>query len=233
MKKNRFGPPTETKTQKLSACEIKIDGAGVGKFSGYASVFNGVDSYGDTILPGAYAETLRTTWPKMFVNHDSWDLPVGKWLDIQEDSTGLFVTGEFTPGNSESADTYAALKHGTIDGLSIGYVLKSGDYEDRTDGPDGYGSGRIIKNVSRLVEISLVTFPADDAARVSNVKSEIDTLETITDFERYLRDLAGLTRGEALHFVTRFKAAALSESVPALDYSKMLARINQFSQNLG
>lgn len=231
--KKRHGQPTETKTQKLEACEIKLDASGTGTFTGYASVFNGVDSYGDTILPGAFVDTLKTTWPKMFVNHDMWDLPVGKWLSIEEDSTGLLVTGEFTPGNGDAADAYAALKHGTLDGLSIGYVLKSDDYDDRQPGKHGYGEGRIIKRVSRLVEISVVTFPSDDAARVSNVKSDIDALQNISDFERCLRDLGGFTRSEALHFTTKFKAAILSDSAPDENAKKLLNRINQLSSKLG
>lgn len=231
--KKRPRQPTETKTQKLDICEIKMDANGVGTFTGYASVFNGVDSYGDTILPGAFIDTLKTTWPKMFVNHDMWDLPVGKWLSIEEDSTGLIVTGEFTPGMDDAADTYAALKHGTVDGLSIGYVLKSGDYDDRQPGESGFGEGRIIKRVSRLVEISVVTYPADDAARVNNVKSEIDSLQNISDFERCLRDLGGFTRSEALHFATKFKATILSDSATDENAKKLLNRINQLSSKLG
>lgn len=227
--KKRPGQPTEIKTQKLDACEIKMDAAGTGTFTGYASVFNGVDSYGDTILPGAFVETLKSTWPKMFVNHDMYDLPVGKWLSIEEDSKGLLVKGEFTPGHGNASDVYAALMHGTLDGLSIGYALKSADYDYRTPGEDGYGEGRIIKNISRLVEISVVTFPADDAARVNNVKSDIDSLQTITDFERYLRDLAGLTRSEALHFATKFKAAILSDSATDENAKKLFNRINQIT----
>ena len=46
------------KTLSLSDCQIKLDGES-GKFSGYASVFGGVDSYGDTILRGAFESTLR------------------------------------------------------------------------------------------------------------------------------------------------------------------------------
>ena len=54
------------KTLSISDCEIKLDEK-QGVFSGYASVFNGVDSYGDTILPGAYKNTLKQFgMPKMF-----------------------------------------------------------------------------------------------------------------------------------------------------------------------
>jgi HK97 family phage prohead protease len=190
----------EHKTLSLSDCDIKLEGDS-GRFVGYASVFGGVDSYKDTIVKGAYEYTLRKNGkPKMFVQHDSAGLPVGKWISAKEDDHGLLVEGEFTPGMVKADEARAALKHGTVDGLSIGYMLGKNDFEDMADG------GRLIKRVSKLVEVSIVTFPADSAARVdlSSVKSEeIEQLETIRDFERFLRDAGGLSKGLTEALVSR------------------------------
>lgn len=193
------------KTLSLSDCEIKLDGD-TGKFAGYASVFGGVDSYGDTLLRGAFDYTLRNNGkPKMFFQHD-WGMPVGKYLVAKEDDHGLYVEGELTPGLALAADVRAALKHGTLDGLSIGGYLKKGDWEDSAEG------GRIIRRWSNLVEISPVTFPADSAARIdlSSVKSmdldaAIEGVETIRDFERFLRDAGGLSKELAVALVSRAK----------------------------
>ena len=193
------------KTLSLSDCQIKLDGDS-GKFAGYASVFGGVDSYGDTILRGAFESTLRNNGkPKMFYGHQ-WDIPIGKWIKAKEDEHGLYVEGELTPGLSKAADVHAALKHGTLDGLSIGGYLKKGDWEDGADG------GRIIRKWSSLVEVSPVVFPADSAARIDlgSVKSaeleeSIGELETIRDFERFLRDAGGLSKGLAEALVSRAK----------------------------
>ncbi len=189
------------KNLSLSECEIKLDDAGA-TFEGYASVFGGTDSYGDTIEPGAFTGTLRTYGaPKMFFNHASWELPIGAWKEAQEDERGLRVRGEFTPGNRMAEDVRAALRHGTVDGLSIGFYLKSGDFKEQE------GGGRVIKRVSRLVEVSVVTFPADGAARVDldSVKSELDEIETVRDFERFLRDAGGLSKGLVAALTTRAK----------------------------
>ena len=43
----------------LNQIEVKFDDARRGFFSGYASVFGGVDAYGDTIMPGAYKSTIE------------------------------------------------------------------------------------------------------------------------------------------------------------------------------
>ena len=192
------------KTISLSDAQVKFAKDGGATFAGYASVFGGVDAVGDTILRGSYEYTLKNHGkPKMFVNHDSWGLPIGKWVSAKEDDHGLFVEGEFTPGMARADETLAALKHGTVDGLSIGYYLKKGDFDELEDGK------RVIKRVSRLVEVSVVTFPADEAARIDldSVKSEeIDRLETIRDFEYFLRDAGGLSKGLAHALVSRAKA---------------------------
>jgi len=190
------------KSLSLSECDIKMDGD-TGKFSGYASVFGGVDSYGDTILKGAFETTLkRDGKPKMFYNHDAFSgIPIGKWSIAKEDEMGLYVEGELTPGLSLASDVRASLKHGTLDGLSIGGYLKAGDFEMLDDGK------RVIKKWSRLIEISVVAFPADSAARVdlSSVKSEIEQIDTIQEFERFLRDAGGFSREAAKTILSRAK----------------------------
>ena len=192
------------KTLKLSDVTLKTEGD-TGKFSGYASVFGGVDSYGDTIVKGAFESTLRTHGkPKMFFNHE-WGMPIGKWLTAKEDDHGLMVEGELTPGLTLSSDVRAALLHGTLDGLSIGGYVKAGDY-DETE------SGRVIRKWSRLMEISPVVFPADGAARIdgASVKSmdfadAIEGIESIRDLECFLRDAGGLSKGAAVALVARVK----------------------------
>lgn len=180
------------KTLNLEACQVKLAGDNA-TFAGYASVFGGVDSYGDTIVKGAYESTLRKHGkPKMFVQHDAHALPVGKWTTVKEDDHGLFVEGEFTPGMARADEVRAALKHGTVDGLSIGYYLNSNDFDETEN-------GRVIRKVSKLVEVSIVTFPADGAARVDldSVKSSIEAVGSIREFERLLRDAGGFDAASA------------------------------------
>lgn len=192
------------KTINIEAADLKVDGE-TGRFSGYASVFGGTDAYGDTIVRGAFESTLRSNGkPKMFYNHD-WNMPIGKYLAAKEDDHGLFVEGEFTPGMSLSADVRAAMKHGTIDGLSIGGYVKKGDY-DETEG------GRVIRRWAHLVEVSPVVFPADTAARIDagsvkgiDIDAAVGDIETIRDFERFLRDAGGLSKGAAVALVARAK----------------------------
>lgn len=218
------------KSVPLSGVELKMFDGESRKFKGYASVFNGVDSYGDTILPGAYTETLaKDGLPKMFFGHD-WGLPIGKWLSAVEDEKGLLVEGELTPGNPQSDAVLAALKHGTVDGLSIGFQLKSGDYEEDKKGM------RTIKKVSRLFEISVVNFPADSAARVSDVKSEdIDGIKTIRDLEGFLRDAGGFSKSMATSLVAKAKQLFADQRESEADEkaaNALLERLKAFENSL-
>lgn len=198
------------KTLSLSDVELKLDGD-KGTFAGYASVFGGVDAYGDTIIKGAFESSLKKTKPKMFFNHE-WSMPIGKWTKVKEDDKGLYVEGELTPGVSTAEDVRAAMKHETLDGLSIGGYLKKGDYEE-TEG------GRIIRKWSNLMEISPVVFPADSAARIDldtvkgvDLSEAIAEIETVRDFERFLRDAGGLSKSASLALVARAKRVFLSDS---------------------
>lgn len=185
----------------LQKLDLKFVGEGM-TFSGYASVFGGVDSYGDTIDPKAYEKTLtdRTRPIRMRWNH--YGPVIGKWLRMTTDSVGLFVEGELTPGHSTAIDTYASLKHGAIDGLSIGYIAKSA-----IENPDGT---RLLKEIE-LIEISIVEEPADINATVSNIKSAIEKANSIREIEATLRDSAGLSRLEACAVVSRIKSVIQSD----------------------
>lgn len=221
------------KTLSLSDVALKVEGDAA-RFGGYASAFGNVDADGDIILRGAFESTLRTHGkPKMFFNHDWNSIPVGKWLSAKEDEHGLWVEGEFTPGLAAADAVRAAMKHGTLDGLSVGGLVKTGDWEDAGNGQ------RLIRRWSRLVEISPVVFPANDAARVdlSSVKGGADLLEaieeaeTIREIENLLRDAAGLSKGAAAALVARVKAVAMrgdpaeAEALAIKQLSERIARI--------
>jgi HK97 family phage prohead protease len=195
--------------KNINISEIELKFATNGGFGGYASVFGGVDSYNDTIVAGAYKSVIEkveaglTQMPKMFVNHKSWDIPVGKWTKMYEDEKGLYVEGEFTKGNPDADKIKAAMQHGTVDGLSIGFMI--GDYEIVENEGE---SMRIIKSIKELPEVSIVTYPADDNARIdlTSVKSALDNISTVRDFEKFLREVAGFSNSLARETANSAKA---------------------------
>lgn len=167
-----------------------------GLFSGYGSVFNVVDSYKEIVAPGAFAESLAGKMPSLLWQHRSGE-PIGVYSAVREDAVGLHVEGKLALKTARGAEAYELLKMGAITGLSIGYVTREDSY-DKVSGI------RTLKKLD-LWEVSLVTFPANDAARVATVKS-IESLTSLSDAEAYLRDAGGLSRREALAFMGRVKS---------------------------
>ena len=194
---------------KAQQTEFKFLDAGKSlAFAGYASKFNGIDWYGDMILPGAYAETITNRQQPVLMKRNHRDV-IGKWVSMYEDDQGLYVEGELTPGNSMASDTYALLKHGAISGLSIGFRVK----ESEDAAMDGK-SVRILKSID-LIEISVVDSPADLHARITDVKDA----ESLKDVESLLR-FRGFSRSEATAIVAQVKSISRGERA---DDGKQLA----------
>lgn len=176
-----------------------------GLFTGYGSVFGLVDSYKEIVAPGAFAESLQA-WkdsgrmPPVLWQHRAGE-PVGPYLDMTEDSVGLFVRGQLLVDDVQRArEARALMQARAVNGLSIGFVTR----EDTFDKVTGI---RTLKRID-LWEVSIVTFPANPAAQVASVKSAIDALETLSDAERLLRDAAGFSRAQSTAFISRVKSMA-------------------------
>lgn len=140
--------------------------AETGVFVGYASLFNRADQSGDVVLPGAFAASLRSKGIdgiRMLFQHDPGQ-PIGAWIDIEENATGLLVRGRLNLKVQRARELLALLDQRALDGLSIGFRTVSAS-RDRLTG---------LRNLHRLDlwEISLVTFPMLAGARVSSVKRE-------------------------------------------------------------
>lgn len=142
--------------------------AETGVFEGYASVFNVVDQVHDKIAPGAFRESLAAhnksgRLPPLLWQHNTQE-PIGAWREMREDSHGLFVKGElFVNDIAQSREAYKLLKENVVTGLSIGYHTQE-SYREQKSGV------RVLTKLG-LLEVSLVTFPANEMARVSSVKS--------------------------------------------------------------
>lgn len=167
-----------------------------GLFSGYGSVFGVVDSYKEVVASGAFKESLDGRMPSLLWQHRSGE-PIGVYTEVKEDSIGLHVSGKLALKTSRGAEAYELLKMGAISGLSIGFVTREDSY-DRVTGI------RTLKKVD-LWEVSLVTFPANDAARVATVKS-IETIKSFADAETFLREAGGLSKREAVAVLARIKS---------------------------
>lgn len=184
IQEERFNPATA----RLSpAIETRFSVTGkAGQIEGIAAGFGDhlIDSYGDTIAPGAFGASLnahraRRTTPAMLWQHDQSE-PIGLWTEVAEKPAGLMVKGQLNLDTQRGQEALALLQQGAIKGLSIGFTVRK--FEVRKDG------GRRITEAI-LWETSLVTIPARSEAAVTEIRS-------IRDLEQTLRN-AGLPRAAA------------------------------------
>lgn len=124
--------------------------------NGYLSTFGNVDRDGETVRPGAFAETLQRFMvnPVLLINHEN-DVrtAAGMFTKAVEDDQGLYVEAVLSnaPGN---IDTRWKVVEGVLRSLSMGGIFHYAE------------DGKTIMKVD-LWEGSLVAVPANPRALVS------------------------------------------------------------------
>ncbi len=171
--------------------EVKADGE-PGVFEGYGAIFGNLDRDGDIVAKGAFSASLQGRLPALLWQHNAKE-PIGKFDEVREDEKGLYVRGRLSL-QGRGREAYELLKMGALDGLSIGFVTKEASKNALT-------GARTIKR-AELMEISLVTFPANEMARVANVKSTVSVPDNPRAFERFLRD-QGFSRTRAKAIIAK------------------------------
>jgi hypothetical protein len=130
------------------------------RFAGYAAVFGKRDSGGDVILPGAFAETLRSRQAAGMRLPLLWQHRAAQrigWVDVaEEDRHGLRVIASVS---ADAGPAAKALADGAVNGLSFGYRVRDAASQ---------GGGRELRALD-LIEVSLVTRPMQPLARVHYV----------------------------------------------------------------
>lgn len=153
--------------KKGSLREEKVNGADFAFFEGYASTFGNIDRTADIVMRGAFKRCLeRNKTIKMLWQH-KFDTIIGQFPMLVEDEMGLFVQGRINMGTEKGREAYALLKAGDLDSMSIGYAVISDEYNRDLD-------VRMLKELE-LYEISLVTEPANELARITAVKGNVST----------------------------------------------------------
>ena len=178
-----------SQTRFAAALDLDVKADGEGFLTGYASVFDVVDRQGEIVRRGAYRRTLaehkmQGTSPALLWSH-KLDHPIGRWVELREDERGLWAKGKLSLNTDAGKQAYSHLVNGDLDGLSIGFVVPEG-------GRKYVGDGTFELLDIELVEISVVTAPANRGARISSVKA----LSTKSEFVELFR-ANGLSKATA------------------------------------
>lgn len=171
------GVKTQSKKTEYKTLTFKADAYDEesGIFSGYGAVCGNVDTGGDIIEPGAFTKTIAEGWERVKIlalHNDCW-LPIGRPLELREDSNGLFIKAKVSD-TTMGRDIKVLLKDGVLNELSIGYDPVVFDYDE--------AGIRHLREV-KLWEVSVVTWAMNPEAVITDYKAaEIaDRAKAITD----------------------------------------------------
>lgn len=164
---------------RIKSCPVRIKAAGThegtdeGVFEAIVAAYN-VDSVGDKITPGAFAETLAewkgrgdpipVLWSHM--SHDP-EYHIGEVLEAEERPEGLWVKARIdTEPGTKAAQVYKLLKGRRVTQFSFAYDVEEGAWVDQKDG-EGYYELRKLK----LYEVGPTLIGANQSTELLDVKS--------------------------------------------------------------
>jgi HK97 family phage prohead protease len=162
-------------------------------FAGYASTWD-EDLGGDIISKGAFNKTMqeRADRVKVLWQHNE---PLGMVKSMRTDSKGLFVEGKISKTRLGD-EAIELMQDGVIDQMSIGFSIPAGKSEYNEKG------NRLIHEV-KLYETSLVTFPMNEKAIITSVKSVSDAIRSgaynaneVKELSEALAELNALLKNE-------------------------------------
>ena len=128
--------------------------------------------YDEIIEDGALADTdLKDV--RFLVNHNVDMIPLARSRNNNANSTmqmevipgrGMSIRVDLdTENNTEARNLYSAVERGDISGMSFMFIVDGDRWEDI----DSEHPTRSITSISRVMEVSAVTFPAYEATSIS------------------------------------------------------------------
>lgn len=178
-------PVTQFKTKAFNVKAASEEDAVAGIFEGYAAVFGNKDSYGDIILPGAFADSLATygkdgAGVPCYWSHQVSDpmKNIGVTLSAIEDDHGLRVRVQLDLDNPNGAYVHKLLAEGRATQMSFMYTIVEGAWVDKA--ADEGGSYYELRKLN-LWEVSVVALGANQETEIISVKTALGLVEDTTD----------------------------------------------------
>ena len=149
--------------------------------------------YDEIIEPGALNNTDLTD-VRFLVNHDTSKIPLARsrrnngnsTMQLTVDNDGMTIRVILdTENNSEARALYSAVQRGDISGMSFMFNINDEEWENL----DSDHPTRHIKEISVVVEVSAVTFPAYEATDINARSREaLDNARSAVETARQQRD---------------------------------------------
>ena len=149
--------------------------------------------FDEIIEPGALNKTDLTD-VRFLVNHDTSKIPLARsrrnngnstmQLTVDNDGMGIRVTLD-TENNNEARALYSAVQRGDISGMSFMFGIRDEEWENL----DSDHPTRHIKDISTVVEVRAVTFPAYESTEINaRCKGALDNARSAVETARQQRE---------------------------------------------
>lgn len=179
------------KAQLFFACEMraKKDDEHGTYITGRPIVFDSKTDLGyfDEIIERGALDKTDLKDVKFLVNHNTDGIPLARSRNNNKNSTMQLIPNEEgldirvnldTERNSEARALYSAIERGDISGMSFMFGIDGEEWSEL----DSDHPTRHIKSISKVFEVSAVTFPAYDATEISaRCKSTLDNVRSALD----------------------------------------------------
>jgi HK97 family phage prohead protease len=153
------------KHKSVTITGIKTKDLADGEFIGWASTFGNVDHQGDRVVKGAFTKSIATdTVVPIAWEHQTKDPRnlVGEIKSARETDEGLEIHAKLDLDTEFGAAAYRAVKARRVGSLSIGYGVRNS-----VKASDGVNELTDLD----LIEVSLVSRPANDRATITASKA--------------------------------------------------------------
>ena len=145
--------------------------------------------FDEIIMPGALNQTDLTD-VRFLVNHDTSRIPLARsrrnngnsTMQLTVDQMGMAIRVDLdTENNAEARALYSAVERGDISGMSFLFGVRGDDW----DNLDSDHPTRRITDISTVVEVSAVTFPAYDSTEINaRSKAALDSARAAVETAR-------------------------------------------------
>ena len=170
--------------------------------TGMAST-NSTDRVGDIIESEAWTKGGLQNYlnnPVILFNHD-YNQPIGRAISLGTNDNGLQLKAKIAKSAGHVGEL---IKEGVLGAFSVGFRVKDAEYMTETDGYK-------IKD-AELLEVSVVTVPANQAATFSLAKS-FNSDSEYEDFKKSFKTVDSLTESNKLQ-ETEKHLDSVNESMP-------------------
>lgn len=155
----------------MSAFQLQAESGDLSEHNGIAAVYDVEIERMFSVLelaPGCFKESIADPDSVVILNqHDSWE-PIGKAKAFEDKSDELLMDFLLNPGVRKGAEAISNIEHGILTGLSVGFSIMKSEIREEGEGPRAYEVTRVVE--AELSEVSCVTWPALDGARIQNAK---------------------------------------------------------------